>query len=95
MDLAIMHSEAAGKLRNSLLRKDFERAYRTPGVKYMGAACALGACAVLSYYLLDVFHTRSPWTGGAQTVRIFLASTCALVATLCFTLSLEQRATTG
>ena len=53
-------------------------------MKYLGAACALGTCAVLSYYLLDVFHAGFPWTGGAQTVRIFLASTCVLVAAFCF-----------
>jgi signal transduction histidine kinase/CheY-like chemotaxis protein len=84
VDRTIIRQDAAGKSKDRALRNDFERAYRTPGVKYLGAACALGTCAVLSYYLLDVFHAGFPWTGGAQTVRIFLASMCAAVASLCF-----------
>jgi len=84
VDRTISWPEAVGKLKDRALRKDFERAYRTPGVKYMGAACALGACAVLSYYLLDVLHGGLPWTGGPQTLRTFLAGTCALVASLSF-----------
>ena len=75
---------AAKELKDTALRRDFEQAYRTPGVKYMGAGCILGACTVLSYYLLDVFHTGLPWIGGAQTVRLIMATTCALVAALCF-----------
>jgi len=76
--------EATGKLKDPALRRDFETAYRTPGVKHLGAACALGASAVLIYYLFDVLQAGTPWTGGAQTVRIVLASMCASVALLCF-----------
>lgn len=79
-----MRLGATSKVKNGALRTEFQCAYRTPGVKYMGAACGLGACAVLSYYLLDVVHTGMPLTGGAQNARIFLASACALVAALCF-----------
>lgn len=84
MGRTIARLAAAGSVEDIALRSEFERAYRTPGVKYLGAACTLGACAVLSYYLLDVFHTGLPWTGGAQTVRLSLAAMCALVAALCW-----------
>ena len=66
VDRTIVHPGAAGSVKDRALRRAFERAYRIPGVKYLGAACALGTCAVTSYYLLDVFHAGFPWTGGAQ-----------------------------
>ena len=78
-------AEAVGKLKNRALRQDFDRAYRTPGVTYLGAATALATCAILSYYLLDVVHADQPWFGGAQTVRLLLATACVAVAALCWT----------
>jgi signal transduction histidine kinase/CheY-like chemotaxis protein len=54
-------------------------------VKYLGAASALAACAILSYYLLDAVHADLPWLGGTQTVRLLLAATCLIVAVVCWT----------
>ena len=57
MERTIGRFTATGVVEDGALRSEFERAYRTPGVKYLGAACALGTCAVLIYYFLDVFYT--------------------------------------
>lgn len=84
MDKMVVRLGAAERIRDSALRSEFERAYRTPGVKYLGAACALGTFAVLSYYLLDVVHAGMPWIGGVQTIRLSLAAACALVTALCW-----------
>jgi hypothetical protein len=72
------------ELEENTLRREFERAYRTPGVKHLGAATALGTCAILSYYFLDVFYAGLPWIGGAQTVRLALPTLCASVALMCW-----------
>src|SRR3954454_9086170 len=84
VDRTIVRLGGAGRLQDSALRSEFERAYRTPGVKYLGAACALGTFAVLCYYLLDVVHGGLPWIGGVQTIRLSLAAACALVTALCW-----------
>jgi signal transduction histidine kinase/AmiR/NasT family two-component response regulator len=83
VDRTIVGLVGAGRAKDSALRTEFERTYRMPGAKYLGAACAFGTCAVISYYLLDIAHAGLPWTGGVQTVRLLLAATCALVAALC------------
>lgn len=84
MDTSILRLGKAETIPRSALRSEFERAYRIPGVKYLTAACALGSCAVLSYYVLDVVHTGLPLTGGAQSIRLALAIACGLMAGLCW-----------
>jgi hypothetical protein len=70
------------KSANRDLLGRFEIAYRKPGVKYMGAACTMGLCTIIGFYLLDIVHTGLPWIGGVQTFRLFLAGLCVVVATV-------------
>jgi len=42
VDRTIMRLEAVGKLKDRALRKDFERAYRTPGRQVHGCRLCLG-----------------------------------------------------
>jgi len=63
---------------------EFELAYRAPGIRYLGAACALGSTAVLIYYLLDGIYHGVSWFGGAQNTRLALGAACAIVALLCW-----------
>lgn len=65
------------------LRQEFEVLYRAPGVKSLSAACALGDLAILAFYVLDLVHTRMPWIGGAQTLRLNLAGFCAAISAIC------------
>jgi len=85
VDRTLVRLGTASRVRDSAVRREFERAYRTPGVKYLGAASALATCAILSYYLLDAIHADLPWLGGVQTARVLVAGTCALIAALCWT----------
>jgi signal transduction histidine kinase/CheY-like chemotaxis protein len=71
-------------MQESALRSEFEQAYRVPGVKHLGAACALGSFAILSFYLLDVLQAGLPLIGGVQTVRLLLAAACATVTAFCW-----------
>lgn len=72
-------NSAQGSSDPVLLRR-FEHVYRKPGVRYLAAACALGCCAFLGYYLLDVAHRGLPWIGGAQSLRLLLAALSAAAA---------------
>jgi signal transduction histidine kinase/ActR/RegA family two-component response regulator len=85
VDLKVLRDGRTSRPTDRALRAEFERAYRTPGVKYLAAASALASCVILSYYLLDAVHADQPWIGGAQTVRLTVAATCLLVALVCWT----------
>jgi len=85
VDVKILRRGGASRPKDSGLRSEFERGYRTPGVKYLAAASALASCAILSYYLLDALHGDQPWIGGAQTIRLTVAAACLLVALVCWT----------
>lgn len=84
MARTIVGLSVASRVKDSELRSEFESAYRTPGVKYLGAAAAIAVCATLSYYLLDALHADLPWLGGAQTIRLALIIFCGFVAALCW-----------
>jgi len=78
-----MEERLANSMRGSIgaaLFDRFEQVYRKPGVRYLAAACALGCCAFVGYYLLDIAHRGLPWIGGAQNLRLFLAALSAAVA---------------
>jgi len=83
--VALEDSERASGV--GTMRDRFEQTYRKPGVRYLVAACAVGACAILVYYLLDVVNHGMPWIGGVQNFRLGLAAFAALVAVLAWSRS--------
>ena len=56
-----MEDRLANSMKGSTgaaLLNRFEQVYRKPGVRYLAAACALGCCAFLGYYLLGSEERR-------------------------------------
>ena len=45
---------------NRLAEAEFWHAYREPGTRYFGFACAFGALTLLAFYLIDAASGNAP-----------------------------------
>jgi len=63
---------------------EFQRAYRRPAAKHLGIGCAMACCAVLAFYVIELVGSGLPVLGGAQTIRLCLATGYLGIALFCW-----------
>ena len=61
---------------------EFWEQYRRPGVRYLGLATLMGGISALGFYGIDALGGVLPWFGGAQTLRLIIATVCFFTAAL-------------